>query len=157
MYIHHVPSGTPIAPENGTIAHIARVPLLDTCTQPHTIGFVRHIGAHLQGVTSAPGANQATQTAASQIDKAINQVKTWLDNVRRDAIQLIDTPNSQLVQTSSLNTLGDLATQARYAYTGHIDPTTGVYTGGVTWIYDSIQRLALLDVTPCTSTTSACV
>jgi serine/threonine protein kinase len=155
--LQHVPAGTPIAPENGTIANIARVPLLDTCTQPHTIGFVRHIGAHLQGVTGAPGATRATQITASQIDKAINQVKAWLDNVRADAIKLINTPNSQLVQTSSLNTLGDLATQARYAYTGHIDPTTGAYTGGVTWIYDSIQRLASIDVTPCTSTTSACI
>lgn len=155
--LQHVPAGTPTAPENGTIANIARAPLLDTCTQPHTIGFVRHIGAHLQGVTSAPGATRATQISASEIDKAINQVKAWLDNVRADAIKLINTPNSQLVQTSSLNTLGDLATQARYAYTGHIDPTTGTYTGGVTWIYDSIQRLASIDVTPCTSTTSACV
>ncbi|HEX6477623.1 MAG TPA: protein kinase [Ktedonobacteraceae bacterium] len=155
--LQHVPSGTPIAPENGTIANIARVPLLDTCTQPHTIGFVRHIGAHLQGVTGAPGATRATQITASEIDKALNQVQAWLDNVRADAIKLINTPNSQLVQTSSLNTLGDLATQARYAYTGHIDPTTGTYTGGVTWIYDSIQRLAILEVTPCTSTTSACV
>lgn len=155
--LQHVPPGTPIAPENGTIANIARVPLLDTCTQPHTIGFVRHIGAHLQGVTGAPGATRTTQIEASQIDKALNQVQKWLDNVRADAIKLIDTPNSQLVQTSSLNTLGDLATQARYAYTGHIDPTTGVFTGGVTWIYDSIQRLAVLDVTACTSATSACV
>jgi serine/threonine protein kinase len=155
--LQHVPAGTPIAPENNTIANIARVPLLDTCTQPHTIGFVRHIGAHLQGVTSAPGATKATQQAASQIDAALNQVKAWLGTVRADAITLLNTPDNQLVQTASLNTLGDMATNARYAYTGHIDPTTGVYTGGVTWIYDSIQRLALLDVTPCTSTTTACV
>jgi hypothetical protein len=155
--LQHVAAGTPIAPENNTIADIARAPLLDTCTQPHTIGFVRHIGAHLQGVTSAPGATKATQTAAAQIDEALNQVKIWLTNARMDAITLLDTPNSQLVQTSSLNTLGDLLTQARYAYTGHIDPTTGAFAGGVTWIYDSIQRLALLDVSPCTSTTSACV
>ena len=155
--LQRVPAGTPVTPENNTIASIARVPLLDTCTQQRAIGFVRHIGAHLQGVTSVPGATSATQAAASQIDKALNQVKAWLEIVRTDAIKLLDTPNNQLVQTSSLNTLGDLVTQIRYAYAGHLDPTTGVYTGGVTWIYASIQRMAVLDVTPCTSTTKACV
>ncbi|HJT56106.1 MAG TPA: protein kinase [Ktedonobacteraceae bacterium] len=156
--LQHVPAGTSIAPENRTIFNIARVPLLDTCSLPNTvIGFVRHIGAHLQGVISAPGANAETQAAASEIDKALNQVKAWLSNVRADALKLINTPNNQLVQIASLSTLGDLVTNARFAYTGHIDPTTGTFTGGVTWIYDSIQRLAVLNVTTCTSTTKACV
>ncbi|HZU70503.1 MAG TPA: protein kinase [Ktedonobacteraceae bacterium] len=155
--LQHVPAGTPIGPENGTIFKIARVPLLDACTLTHPIGFVRHIGAHLQGVTGAPGATKTTQIMASQIDKALNQVQVWLQNARMDTIQLLNTPNDQLVQASSLNTLGDLVTQLRYAYSGHIDPVTGTYTGGVTWIYGSIQRLAILTVTKCNSTTSACV
>ncbi len=156
--LQQVPAGTPIAPENRTIFNIARVPLLDACSLPNTvIGFVRHIGAHLQGVTNAPGATPATRTGASEIDKALNQVQAWLEAARQDALKLINTPNDQLVQTPSLNTLGDLVTQLRFAYTGRIDPQTGVYTGGVTWIYGSIQRLAVLQVKKCTSTTSACV
>lgn len=154
--LRQVPPGTPTTPENGTIARNASVSLLDPCTQPHP-GFLTHISEHLQGLTSSPGVTPAMQETATQIDKALNQGKVWLEAVRADAIKLINTPNNQLVQAASVNTLGDLVTQARYAYTGHIDATTGTFTGGVTWIYDSIQRLAILNVTQCNSTTKACV
>jgi len=44
--------------------------------------------------------------------------------------------------------LGDLEAQARYAYAGRTDPTSGVMQQGAPWIYDNVERLASYDVTP---------
>ncbi len=148
--------GTPQTPENATIAHIAHVAMLEPCAQA-ALGYVRHIGAHLLGLVNSVGATQQTRDAAAQIDKAMNDVKAWLGQERSDAIQLLDMPDAQLAQASALSTLGDLVTQARSAYAGHVDPTSGAYQGGVLWIYSNIQHLVIFDVTPCTSTTTACV
>ena len=62
----------------------------------------------------------------------------------------------QLTQSSAQDILGHLATEARYAYAGRIDPVTGEWQGGATWVYSSIQRLAVFDVAPCSNTSAAC-
>lgn len=154
--LHTVPPGTLTTPENPTIASIGRVALIEPCAQ-HKLGYVRHIGAHLLGVATSPGATQATRDAATQIDHAINDVKAWLEQLRVDAVQLVDMSDAQLIQQPALSKLGDLATLARYAYAGRIDPATGIYHGGVIWIYGSTQRLAVFNVAPCTGTVTSCV
>jgi len=59
--------------------------------------------------------------------------------------------DSQLVGISGLELLGDLEAHARYASTGQTDPSSGVLQQGAEWIYDNVERLATLDVSPYSS------
>ena len=79
----------------------------------------------------------------------LNKIKTdalRIDETHQDAKQLLSMSNTQLLQTSSLSILDDLATQAQDAYTGQFDPSTGQSNGGALWIYGNLQRLATFDV-----------
>jgi hypothetical protein len=105
----------------------------------------------LAGVIQSPGATPSQRALALQINTAINNVRSWLIKVRRDAEQLLHMTNTQLTQLSALGILGDLETQARYAYAGRADPASGEVQQGATWIYDNIERLATFDVTPYSS------
>jgi hypothetical protein len=75
-------------------------------------------------------------------------MKTALERVRKDAVQLVNMSDAQLQQPAALALAGDIALQARYAYAGQTDPVTGSSQEGVIWIYNNIQRLATFDVTP---------
>jgi hypothetical protein len=152
--------GTPTTPENGTIAHIAHFALLNPCIQeeqeqanalkqvfrhvPHN--YVDHLIFHMAGVLQSPGAAGDLHPLALQINMAISNVKNLLGQVRQDAIQLLQMSNEQLTQVSALDVLSDLQIQARYAYAGHTDPTTGVVQEGASWIYDNVARLATMEV-----------
>ncbi len=157
-----LPPVNPTTPENQTIAKIAHFALLNPCIQeeqeqanvlkqvfyhvPHN--YVDHLLFHMAGVIQSPGASPLTRTLALQINSAINAVKSRLLQLRRDAEQLLKMTDDQLDQLSALALLSDLQVQARYAYAGQTDPMTGNVQEGVTWIYDNIERLASLDVTP---------
>jgi hypothetical protein len=157
-----LPAGTPTVPQNATIAHIAHFALLNPCVQeeqeqaqllkqvfhhiPHN--YVDHLLFHMAGVIQSPGATSNQRALALQINTAINNVKTWLVQVRQDAEQLLHMKNAQLTQLSGLAILGDLEAQARYAYAGRTDPASGQMQQGTTWIYDNVERLATFDVTP---------
>lgn len=161
-----LPAVNPITPENQTIAHIAHFALLNPCVQeeqeqanvlkqvfrhvPHN--YVDHLLFHIAGVIQSPRVSPGTQALAVQINAAINAVKARLLQMRQDAEQVLHMTDDQLVQLSALNLLSDLQIQARYAYTGKTDPTTGNVQEGVAWIYDNVERLATFDVTPYTST-----
>jgi hypothetical protein len=160
-----LPSVTPTTPENGTIAHIAHFALLNPCIQeeqeqanalkkvfqhvPHN--YVDHLLFHTAGVIQSPGASSNQRALARQINTAINTVKTQLLQVRQDAEQVLHLTDTQLGQQAALDLLSDLQIQARYAYAGRTDPTTGNGQQGAAWIFDNVERLATFDVTPYSS------
>jgi len=153
-----VPPGMPRTLLDQTIAHIAQFALLNPCMQeqleqasalknafhdtPHD--YLDHVLFHLVGVLRSPGATQATRALAAQINTAINNVRAWLSQLHRDAVQLAHMTDEELAQ--ALPILDDMAVQASFAYAGRVDPTTGNMQGGVTWIYTGIQHLASFDV-----------
>ena len=59
--------------------------------------------------------------------------------------------DEQLTQPFALTFLDDIVLQARYAYAGQTDPSSGVVQQGAAWIYDNVERLAAFDVTPYSS------
>ncbi len=75
-------------------------------------------------------------------------MRIWPGQVHQDAVQLLHMTKAQLTGISGLEMLGDLEAQARYAYAGRTDPTSGVMQQGAPWIYDNVERLASYDVTP---------
>jgi hypothetical protein len=157
-----VPPGSPTAPENATIAHIAHFALLNPCVQeeqeqaetlkqvfhhtPHN--YVDHLLFHMAGVLLSPGATQRQRSVALQLNTAINNVKNWLGQVHLDALQLVNMSDAQLTQPSAFNILGDLEANARYAFAGRTDPNTDNLQQGAEWIFDNTPRLVTLDVTP---------
>src|SRR5205085_10600678 len=109
--------------------------------------YIDHTLFHLAGVLQSPSATPTLRALAVSLNTAVNDVKGWLQQVRKDALRLCDMPKNQLMQLSALSILSDLEVQARYAYAGQTDPATAQVQEGVTWIYDNMQRLASIDVT----------
>lgn len=160
-----LPPGTPTVPGNATIAHFAHFALLNQCVQeeqeqanalkhvfahtPHN--FIDHLLFHIAGVILSPGVTSYQRSLALQINTAINNVKTWLGQIHQDAKQLLGMTDTQLTGISGLEILGDLEAQARYAYAGRTDPSSGVMQQGATWIYDNVERLVTFDVTSLSS------
>src|SRR5437588_5695697 len=160
-----VPAGTPTTLQNATMAHIARFALVNPCLQeqqeqaenieyvfgntPHD--FIDHLLFHLNGVVKSPGTLGDLNTLTSQLNTAITNVKDSLTQLRQDALQLVHMSDQQLAQPSAQALVGDMALQARYAYSGQPDPVTGNTQGGATWVYNNVQRLATFEVTPYSS------
>ena len=156
------PAGTPLTPGNATLAQIARFSLINPCLQeqqeqadilkqvfratPHD--YVDHTLFHLTGVVQSPGATSDLRALATQLNRAVSDLKNALERVRQDAQQLVHMTNEQLHQSAAFALVGDMALQARYAYAGQIDPITGNSQEGALWIYNNVQRLATFDVMP---------
>ncbi|MFL5627472.1 MAG: serine/threonine protein kinase [Ktedonobacteraceae bacterium] len=103
---------------------------------------------HITGMLQSPGVTPSLRMQAEQIKTAINRVKFWLNRLQRDAMVMMRMKDAQLLQPAGAALLGDIVLQARYAYTGQLDPVTGNMLGGIGYIYDSIQRLSTFDVSP---------
>jgi hypothetical protein len=73
-----------------------------------------------------------------------------LQLVRQYAKQLVMMSNAQLAQKSTLLLLDAMLQQARIAYSGEFDPTTGHFQGGILNDYNTIQLLASYDIAPYT-------
>ena len=137
---------------------IVRVPLLETVPNQNPPGYVFHIGRHLEEITKSPNVTKDQIALAVEINQAMNNVQFLLQQVHKDALQLINLSDAQLLQQSARSILDDMATQANFAFTGQIDPTTGQVKPGVVQVHYNIQRLATFDITACTmnGTSSTC-
>ncbi len=140
----------------------ANLPLIKYCMQEAGVqlagmnnmkvpcGILDDIMFHITGILQSPGINPSLQAQAEQIRAAINRVKSWLIRLQQDAMAMMRMNDAQLVQPAAGALLSDIILQARWAYTGQLDPVTGNMLGGIGYLYDSIQRLATFDVSPYT-------
>lgn len=127
--------------------HIASVGLLNAHSGDQTPpGYIAHILRHLNGLLNAPGSTQTTRQAAAQIINALSNVQQWLQKLRSDARQFVSMTNAQLTQPAALALLNDMVQQANNAYSGQIDPVSGMMHQGVIWIHAQAQSLATMDV-----------
>src|SRR6266851_2455492 len=147
------PSGTPLLAN----AHEVQVALLGPApgnadpagyvysneTPP---GYVYLIGEHMNGVIQSPQTTPEQRQLAVRINTGLDDLRRLLGQVYQDAKQLVGMTGAQLLQTSSLSILNDMATQAQYAYAGQLNQSTGQAEGGALWIYGNLQRLATFDV-----------
>lgn len=148
-----LPRGTPLLADT----NVVQVPLLGPApnnpdppgyvyTGEVPPGFVYLLGEHMNGAIQSSQTTADQRQLAIQINKGIDGVKQLLQQVYQDAKQLLAMSGAQLLQTSALSILNDLATQAQNAYTGQLDPASGQTQGGAIWIYGNVQRLATFDV-----------
>jgi transcriptional regulator with XRE-family HTH domain len=128
-------------------SRIGRIGLLQFSPLQNPPGYLDHIVIHLKGLTSSPGASSFLQQRGAQIIAAINTVNGWLEQMRQDAKQLAAIFNRQL-QQQALTLLNDMATTASFALNGENNSVTGNMQEGVDWIYQTIQSLATIDITP---------
>lgn len=109
-------------------------------------GYVYLMSEHMAGAIQSPQTTSDQHTLAVRINTGLDGVKRLFEQVRQDAKRLLLMNNAQVLQPSTLVLLNDLVTQAQYAYTGQIDPSTGHADGGALWIYGNLQLLASFDV-----------
>jgi serine/threonine protein kinase len=139
-----VPAGTPITAN----PRFAQIGLLQLHAQQNLPGYLYHIELHLNGVLSSPGATQYQHTTAAQIDTGITTMQRWLEQVRSDAVKLLQMDDAHLALSSSLPLLNDMATQATNAFMGRNNPSTGKPEQGFSQIYVEIQHMAIFEVKP---------
>ena len=139
-----VPAGTPITAN----PRFAQIGLLQLHAQQKLPGYLYHILLHLNGVLSSPGATQYQHTTAAQIDTGITTMQGWLQQVRSDAVKLVQMDDVHLALSSSLPLLNDMATQATNAFMGRNNPSTGKPEQGFSQIYVDIQHMANFEVKP---------
>lgn len=145
-----VPGGTVDAdPTISQVALLSVVPaqlkLTDITHNPP--GYVDHVVLHLNGVVQAPDATPQMRKLATQIIEALNNAKTWLQQVRGYAQQLVKMDAVQLAQPSTLTMLDNMLTNATYAYIGQLDPKTDQVVPGVLQVHYDVQQLATLTFT----------
>jgi serine/threonine protein kinase len=148
------------APSVGPIllsdAHDAQIALLGpTPTGPVyppneqiTPGYVYLVPSHLAGAVLSPDATQDQRALAAQVHVALDQVRSWLEQMHQDAKQLVAMNAQQLAQPQALSLLDDMVTQAEHAYVGETDPLTSQQQGGVIWVAAHIQRMAAFNIQP---------
>ena len=147
-FAHDVPQGTPCLCQlpNTSVAILE----FDVQAQ-NPPGYLSQIGTHLNALTQAPGVTPEKRMLAAQIDQDINNMQGWLEQVHKDAKQLIHTPLGQYHSPASRSLLDDMETNALYAFIGRPDPSTGQVLGGMIQVHYTIQDLATLDVVPFSS------
>jgi eukaryotic-like serine/threonine-protein kinase len=138
-----VPAGTPNL-VNPRIAPLALLEFDQQKQKPPALLYL--VGTYVRALVKAPGISQEKHTLAAQIDQESKDVQARLQQVRRDAKQLIIMTPTQLHSQSTLALLDDLETAARFAYTGQIDPNTNTAQGGTVQIHYNIQHLATYDL-----------
>jgi len=146
-----VPGGTVGAdPTISQVALLSVVPaqqqLTDVMHNPP--GYLDHVQLHLNGVVQAPDATPHMRTLATQIIEALNNAKTWLQQVRAYAQKLVKMDAVQLSQPSTLTMLNNMLSNATYAYIGQLNPATNQVLPGVLQVHYDIQQLATLTITP---------
>jgi serine/threonine protein kinase len=143
-----VPPGTSLLIDK----NIASVALLEFDKQKQDPpGYLDQVGRHLESLDTTPGASVRQRMLADQINTGLNQVTSWLEKVRTDAVQLVGSSPAQLLLPSSLSLLDDMQMQAFFAYVGRLNPSTNEVEPGVTQIHHDLQLLATLDITPYSS------
>jgi hypothetical protein len=127
--------------------HIASVGLINVRGANQTPpSYIAHILHHLNGLINAPGSTLAIRQQAAQIIDAMSNARQWLQKLHDDAKRFVSMTDAQLMQPAALGLLNDMVQQANNAYSGQIDPVSGVTHQGVIWIHAQAQSLAALDV-----------
>jgi hypothetical protein len=109
-------------------------------------GYVYLISEHMAGAIQSPQTTPDQRKLAVQINARLDEEKGLFEQMQHDAKHVLRMSDTQLLGAQALTLLDDLATQAQNAYSGQLDPSTGLSEGGALWIYGNLQRLAAFDV-----------
>jgi len=108
--------------------------------------YLTHLAFHLNGLLQANTSNKELRTQIAAMIVALNNVRFWLVQVRKDSQQLLKMSDSQLHQPTTLSLLNDMIANANFAYVGQPDTTTGEVHQGVSWVHSQMQSLAVIAI-----------
>ncbi len=132
-----VPPGTPLMVD----PTLSQVPITSTEQSQIIPSYLARINDQLSSLIYSPGVTPETKVLAAQIKVALyNLEQTQLKQVRKDAKQLVNMSDTQLLQPLSKLIIIDMQTQAHNAFYGHIDAK------GITQLSAEIQSLATFDI-----------
>jgi hypothetical protein len=97
---------------------------------------------------NAPGVTDEQRQIIYQLNQELNNMNSWLSQVRQDAIKLEHMTDTELLLPSSLSLLNDMTAQALYAYIGRLAPDTNQVQGGAVQVGYDLQRLTHFDIRP---------
>jgi serine/threonine protein kinase len=109
-------------------------------------GYVYLVSSHMDGAVLSPDATQSQRNLAAQVHLALDQLKSQFEQAHQDAKQLVAMNTQQLGQPQTLLLLDDMVTNAQLAYTGETNPLAGQQQGGVIWICNNIQKMAVFNL-----------
>ena len=139
-----VPRGTPLMVDQTS----SKVPIIGSKLPQFVSSYLDRISDRLSSLTEFPDVTPATKTQAKQINLALSSyIQSQLEQARKDAKQLANLSDTQLLQPSSKSIMIDMQTQVNYAFNGQIDPATGQKQEGISQLSADIQRLATFDIT----------
>jgi hypothetical protein len=144
--VEKIPPGINPVLINPTIARVALLEFDERNQFPP--GYLAHIGTHLASIAQSPGVTPEQKALAIQINKSLNNVQLWLTQAHKDAQQLLQMPDAQLLQPGTRPLFDDLYVQTNRAFTGRFDPNTNQVQEGVSQIHSDILRLATFDIQP---------
>ena len=110
--------------------------------------FLSHMAFHLNGLLQANISNKALRTNIAAMIVALNNVRFWLMQVRKDSQQLLKMSDTQLHQPTTLTLLNDMIMNANSAYVGQTNTATGEVQQGITWVHNQMQSLAVIPIAP---------
>src|SRR5260370_40308157 len=100
----------------------------------------------MTGAIQSPQTTPEKRQLAVRINTGLDDLRRLLGQVYQDAKQLVGMTGVQLLQTSSLSILNDMATRAQYAYAGQLNQSTGQAERRALRIHTTLQRRATFDV-----------
>lgn len=124
-----------------------QVSLLNCSLTPVHLGYINHMGIHLNSLEQISGVTTAQKQQIERIKINLSRMQMWLGNVRKDVLQLIQTYMNDLGNTVAMQLRYDMANYAELALSGQLDPRTQQVDQGASLICDSIQQLASMSVT----------
>ncbi len=139
-------------PDDGTLAKVAVIPLLNCALTPTQPGYLEHIHNHLNAIVQSPGVLPNQADLAKQVGTELNTVNALITQLHSDALKLVAMPDAQLTQQNGLGLRTELDALATHILSGGTNANTGAQDPGVTQIADQIQQLATLDVKAYTGT-----
>jgi hypothetical protein len=109
-------------------------------------GYLQHVDTHLKGIMVSPGHTDQQVRVANQANSLIRKMIGSMQQVYKDALQLVKLTDAQLHQPETLATLNEMARLTKVVEGGGRDTTTGEYNEGVTWLSAQIQQLATISL-----------
>ncbi len=108
--------------------------------------FLTHMAFHLNGLLQANLSNKTLRTHIAAMIVALNNVRFWLMQVRKDSQQLLKMSDDQLHQPNTLTLLNDMIMNANSAYVGQTNTATGEVQQGISWVHNQMQSLAVIPI-----------
>ncbi len=120
--------------------------LLNIVSGQSTRGYLVHIDDHLRGIVASPGVITQQMTLAEHILQNTDTINSWLQQARRDILQLLKNFDQPLPESQTQQLLTDVYTLVTFASEGKPTSPTGNRQGGAHQVDEQILQLASIQI-----------